>query len=93
LLKRKEIVNSIILDQETDTGLTTSSIRSRELNFSVGRARRIPLPERKEGPEVVDFDMETNTEFTTRLTRSYRYGLTMSDNDVPGIDLSRFLVQ
>jgi hypothetical protein len=93
LLKRKEIVNSIILDQETDTGFTTSSIRSQELNFSVGRAHRIPLLERKEGPEVVDFDMETKTEFTTRSTGSYRYGLTMSGNDVPGIDLSRFLVQ
>jgi hypothetical protein len=29
LLKRKEIVKSIILDPETDTGFTTSSIRSR----------------------------------------------------------------
>lgn len=92
MLKRKQVINTIILDPETDTGFKTNAIRSRELDFSLGRARRTPLPERKEEPEVVDFETETNTEFTTSSTRSYRYRLTISDNYVPGIDLSRYLI-
>lgn len=94
LLKRKEnFSKSIISALETDTGFTTSSFIRRNLEYSLGTARRTPLPKRKEGLEVVDLDTETDTGFTTSSTRSYRYGVTMSDSDVPGIDLSRYLNQ
>ncbi|PMD25497.1 hypothetical protein NA56DRAFT_642488 [Hyaloscypha hepaticicola] len=93
IFKRKEMFSSsTIFGSETDTGFTSSFLRP-NLDCSRGTARRTPLPKRKEGLEVVDLDTETDTGFTTSSTRSYRYGVTMSDSDVPGIDLSRYLVE
>jgi hypothetical protein len=40
-----------------------------------------------------NFDTETESCFTTSSTRSYKYGVSMSDSDVPGIDLSKYMVQ
>jgi hypothetical protein len=93
LLNKKESANIAILDSETDTGFPTNSIRSQQSVLGLCRARRAPLPKRKEGLKVVDLESETDTGFTTSSTRSYRYGVTFSDSDVPGIDISRYLVQ
>jgi hypothetical protein len=90
LLNRKESANITILDSETDTGFTANSIGSQQSELGLGRARRAPLPSRKGGLEVVDLDTETDTGFTTSSTRSYKYGVTFSDSDVPGIDISRY---
>jgi len=90
LLNRKESANIIILDSETDTGFTTNSVRSQQSELGLGRARRTPLPKRKGGLKVVDPETETDTGFTTSSTRSYKYGVTFSDSDVPGIDISRY---
>lgn len=93
LVKSKGSVKVTNLDTGTDTGFAANSIRRRQSELGLGRARRAPLPKRKGGLEVADLDTETDTGFTTSSTRSYKYGVTMSDSDVPGIDLSRYLNQ
>jgi hypothetical protein len=90
LLKGKEAVKSIMVDAETNTDFSNNS---RQSELSPGRARRAPLLKRKEGLKVVDLESETDTGFTTSSTRSYKYGVTFSDSDVPGIDISRYFDQ
>jgi hypothetical protein len=43
--------------------------------------------------EVIKPDTSTENGFTTGSTRSYRFGVSMSDSDVPGIDLSKYMAQ
>jgi len=90
LLKGKEAVKSIMVDAEINTGFSNNS---RQTELSPGRARRAPLPKRKKGLKVIDLESETDTGFTTSSTRSYKYGVTFSDSDVPGIDISRYFDQ
>jgi hypothetical protein len=58
--------------------------------LKLGEARRLVQNNVSKG---VNFDTETESGFTTSSTKSYKYGVTMSDNDVPGIDLSKYMVQ
>jgi hypothetical protein len=41
--------------------------------------------------EVINPDTSTESGFTMGSTRSYRFGVSMSDSDVPGIDLSKYM--
>jgi hypothetical protein len=40
-----------------------------------------------------NFDTETEGGFTSSSARSYKYGVTLSESDFPGIDLSKYTVQ
>jgi hypothetical protein len=85
LVKSKGSVKVTNLDTGTDTGFATNSIRRRQSELGLVRTRRAPLPKKKEGLELTDLDTETDTGFTTSSTRSYKYGVTMSDSDVLGL--------
>ena len=41
--------------------------------------------------EVINPNTSTESGFTMGSTRSYRFGVSMSDSDVPGIDLSKYM--
>ena len=42
--------------------------------------------------ETINLSTDTDSGFTSGSTRSYKYGVTMSDSDIPGIDLSKYVV-
>ncbi len=44
------------------------------------------------GAEAINLEAETDSDFGTISTASYRYGVTLSDSGVPGMDLSKYIV-
>jgi len=54
--------------------------------------RRPLLVKQNKRAETINLSTDTDTGFTTSSTRSYKYGVTMSDSDVPGVDISKYMV-
>lgn len=52
-----------------------------------------PLARPKKRVEIVNLEIDEESGFTSNTPMSYKYGITMSESDVPEINISSYLVQ
>ena len=51
------------------------------------------LTRTKKRAEIMNLETDEESGFTSNTSMSYKYGITISESDVAGIDLSRYLAQ